>query len=87
MNNTYHDIIKHFIGSMVSDFDNVEISVNEEEKNVTIGIVAESENISRLIGKKGIVANSLREIINIVGKDNEKFIHVYFKDKNKIDKN
>lgn len=87
MSNTYYDIIKHFIGSMVSDFDNIEVSVNEEEKNVTIGIVAESENISRLIGKKGRVANSLREIINILGKDNEKFIHVYFKDKNKIDKN
>ena len=87
MSNAYYDIIKHFIGNMVSDFDNIEVDVNEEEKNVTIGIAAESENISRLIGKKGRVANSLREIINIVGKDNEKFIHVYFKDKNKIDKN
>lgn len=79
----YKNIIRSFVGNMVNDFNNVEINVNEEEKNVTINIIADNENIARLIGKEGRVANSLREIVSIIGKDNEKFIHLYFKDKNK----
>jgi predicted RNA-binding protein YlqC (UPF0109 family) len=41
------------------------------DKHVTILIAANSEDTSRLIGKKGMVANALREVISVAGKTSE----------------
>ena len=82
----YKNVVLSFIKDIVSDINKVEISVVEEEKDVTIFIYGDNENISRLIGKHGIIANSLREAINIAGKENNKFVHIHFEDKDKEDK-
>jgi len=39
-----------------------------DEKEVTLLIVSESEDTARLIGRKGAVANALREAVSIIGK-------------------
>lgn len=51
---------------------------NEDDKNLTLLICAESEDTARLIGKKGMVANALRELISIAGKSENKRIHLKF---------
>ena len=51
---------------------------NESDKDVTLLIVAESEDTARLIGKKGAVANALRELISVAGKSENKHIHLKF---------
>lgn len=51
---------------------------SEDEKNLTLLICAESEDTARLIGKKGMVANALRELISIAGKSENKRIHLNF---------
>lgn len=51
---------------------------NESEKDLTLLICAESEDTARLIGKKGVVANALRELISIAGKSENKRIHLKF---------
>ena len=37
------------------------------EKDVTLLIVSENEDTARLIGKKGSIANALRELISVAG--------------------
>ena len=54
-----------------------EIAGNSD-KDVTLLIVAESEDTARLIGKKGMVANALRELVSIAGKSENKHIHLKF---------
>lgn len=51
---------------------------SEDDKNLTLLICAESEDTARLIGKKGMVANALRELISIAGKSENKRIHLKF---------
>lgn len=51
---------------------------NEGEKDLTLLICAEGEDTARLIGKKGMVANALRELISIAGKSENKRIHLKF---------
>lgn len=51
---------------------------SDSENDIEILIVAENEDTARLIGKKGSVANSLRELISIAGKSEGKRIHLKF---------
>lgn len=51
---------------------------NENDKDVTLLIVAESDDTARLIGKKGVVANAIRDIMSVAGKLERKHIHLKF---------
>ena len=79
----YKAIVHAFIDNIVTDPNSVDIEIKEEERDINISILADNENVSRLIGKHGIIANALREAINIAGKENNKFVHLHFEDKNK----
>lgn len=48
------------------------------EDDVTLLIVSENEDTARLIGKKGSVANALREVVSVAGKSEGKRIHLKF---------
>ena len=69
----YNKIIHSIVDCLVIDPNDINIQTNEEGKNVNISIFAGSENISRLIGKNGRTANIIRELINIIGKENNKY--------------
>ena len=51
---------------------------SDNPKDVRLLVVAESEDTARLIGKKGMVASALREIISVAGKNENKRIHLSF---------
>lgn len=44
---------------------------SDNEKHVTILIVAENSDVARLIGKHGAIATDLREIVSVAGKVGE----------------
>ncbi len=50
----------------------------ESEKDVLILIVANQGDTAKLIGKKGIVADALREVVSIAGKLENKRVHLKF---------
>ena len=50
-----------------------------DEKEVTLLIVSESEDTARLIGRKGAVANALREAVSIIGKADNSNIRIRLK--------
>lgn len=51
---------------------------SDNPKDVRFLVVAESEDTARLIGKKGMVASALREIISVAGKNENKHVHLSF---------
>ena len=51
---------------------------SDSEKDLVLLICAESEDTARLIGKKGMVANALREIVAVAGKNENKRVHLKF---------
>ena len=45
---------------------------------MTILIAAEKNDTARLIGRHGIIANALREVVSIAGKNESRHIHLKF---------
>lgn len=78
----YTKLIHSIIDSFVSDSESILIreinAENNSEKDVTLLICTENEDTARLIGKKGCVANAIREIVSIAGKLENKRIHIKF---------
>lgn len=74
----YEKIVKKIIEPIVENSDSVFIRINEEDKDVLIIIAAEQEDTARLIGRRGIIANSIREVVSIAGKSEEKHVHLKF---------
>ncbi len=51
---------------------------SDNEKDVRLLICTENEDTARLIGKKGMVASAIRELISVAGKNENKHIHLSF---------
>lgn len=51
---------------------------NDSEKDVLILVVANQTDTAKLIGRKGVVADALREVVSIAGKLESKRIHLKF---------
>ena len=51
---------------------------SDNDKIINLLIVAENEDTARLIGKKGAVANALREVVAIGAKAENKHIYLKF---------
>ena len=56
----------------------VRVMPSDNENDIVLLICAEGEDTARLIGKKGAVANALREVVAISGKTEGKHIHLKF---------
>ena len=50
----------------------------EKENELTFLICTENNDIARLIGKKGCVANAIRNVVGIAGKLENKKVHIKF---------
>lgn len=76
----YEKIIHALIDDIVEEPKSILIRVSEghSPKDILIVIAAEKEDTARLIGHKGIIANSLREMIGVAGKSEDKHVHVKF---------
>lgn len=76
----YEKVIHALIDPIVDSPESVLIRITEGStpKDVNILIAAEKEDTSRLIGKKGIIANALRELVGVAGKTENKHVHLRF---------
>jgi uncharacterized protein len=76
----YIKIIHAFIDDFVDNKDAILIRElpNENPRDLTLLIVAEPEDTSRLIGRRGIIADALREVISIAGKIDNRRVHLKF---------
>ncbi|MCQ2815476.1 MAG: KH domain-containing protein [Bacilli bacterium] len=76
----YEKIVRTLIEPIVEEPDSVLIRINEgtTPKDVLILIAAEKNDTARLIGRRGIIANALREMVSVAGKSENKRIHLRF---------
>ena len=76
----YEKIIRALIDPIVEEPKSVLVRVldNENGKDIDILVVAEKEDTARLIGKHGIIANSLREVLSVAGKSENRRIFLKF---------
>ena len=76
----YASLIHSIVDSFIENPENILIKElpTEKENDVTILIVATNNDIARLIGKKGSVANAIRDIVSIAGRLENKRIHLKF---------
>lgn len=76
----YEKIIHAFVDSFVESPNSMIIRQmpSESEKDVVLLIVSDASDTARLIGRKGSVADALREVMSIAGKLENKRIHLKF---------
>lgn len=75
----YEKIIHSLIDPIIEEPDSVLIRINKDgDKDLTILIASEKEDTARLIGRRGIIANSIREIVSVGGKSENIHVHVKF---------
>lgn len=76
----YAKIIHAFIDDFVEDKDAIMIREmpGESPKEITVLVVSKPKDTARLIGRKGITADALREVVSIAGKTENKRIHLKF---------
>jgi len=76
----YEKIIHALIDDIVEEPESVFIRSLESEsgKDVTVIVATEKEDTARLIGRHGLIANALREVVSIAGKSENKHIHLKF---------
>ncbi len=49
------------------------------DRDVTLLIVSEDDDTARLIGKRGAVANALREAVGVIGKADNSNVRIHLK--------
>jgi predicted RNA-binding protein YlqC (UPF0109 family) len=76
----YVAIIHALIDDFVENKDAVLIRElpNDNPVDLTLLIVAEGNDTSRLIGRRGIIADALREVVSIAGKIDNRRVHLKF---------
>ena len=76
----YEKIVRTLIDPIVEDPKSVLVRVIEDEngRDVNVLVAAEKEDTARLIGRHGIIANSLREVLSVAGKSENRRIFLKF---------
>jgi hypothetical protein len=76
----YEKAIHAIIDPIVEEPDLIFIKTNESEdgKDLSIIIATEKNDVARLIGRHGTIANAIREVISVAGKVDNRRVHIKF---------
>lgn len=73
-------LLELLVKTLVSNEDGVSVTVEENEKEITLFVKVDEADIGKVIGKNGKMANSIRTIIKSIGAKQRKKIFVKFGD-------
>lgn len=74
----YEALVRTIITPLVKNEQALLIRKTMEGDKIIINIFAENEDIAVLIGRKGIIANALREVVSVAGKLDEEHVFLRF---------
>ncbi len=76
----YEKILRTLIDPIVEEPKSILIRIIEDDngRDVNILVAAEKEDTARLIGRRGIIANSLREVLSVAGKSENRRVFLKF---------
>lgn len=72
------ELLNFLVKSLVSDENAVEVSKEEDEKEITYKVKVSADDIGKVIGKSGKTANSIRTVMKSVGAKTHKKVFVKF---------
>ena len=74
------ELIQMIVQELVDKPEEVNISITESESTVILEISVAKDELGLIIGKKGRIINSIRNIMNAVGRKNRKKVIVGIKE-------
>jgi len=74
------ELIQMIVQKLVDKPEEVNISITESESTAIIEISVAKDELGLVIGKKGRIINSIRNIMNAVGRKNRKKVIVGIKE-------
>ena len=69
-------LAKHIVTALVENKDAVQVELVESEDSTTVHIHVAPEDMGRVIGKHGKIANALRTVMKAAGMRNQQKIYV-----------
>jgi len=72
------EVLEYIVKTLVSNDDAVEIDRKDDGKSIYITVKVHKDDMGILIGRKGIMANSVKTILKSIGKVESKSVRVQF---------
>ncbi|MFP5527812.1 KH domain-containing protein [Peptococcus simiae] len=69
-------LVKHLVQALVDQPDQVDVSIEENDTTVQVTVQVASEDMGKIIGKQGRIANALRTVLKAVGARMHKKVYV-----------
>jgi predicted RNA-binding protein YlqC (UPF0109 family) len=67
------ELVTHIARSLVDTPDAVNVTMNEEDDTITIGLSVAKEDLGKVIGKQGRTARAMRSLLAVrAGKENKR---------------
>lgn len=63
----FRDLVEYIVKSLVDSPDSVQVNEIDENNSVLIEISVSEEDMGRLIGRGGVVVNSIRSLLQVAG--------------------
>ncbi len=75
-------VLRNLIEPMVEDVDSLDVRVlpSDNEKEVVLGVYAKSEDVARLIGRRGMMASALRQVMSVASHADNKRVTINFEE-------
>lgn len=69
------ELVKYIVGQLVQNKEQVEVTSKEDEKGIVITVKVDNDDMGRVIGKGGKVAQAIRSIVKTASsKTNKKYV-------------
>ncbi len=66
------EVIEYIVKCLVEDKDAVKVSIEESDEETIVRVSVAEDDLGRVIGKNGKIANSIRTIAKSLAKDRRK---------------
>jgi predicted RNA-binding protein YlqC (UPF0109 family) len=77
---TATDVLEYIVRSVVADPDAVEIEVDESRRTVALNVHVAPDDMGRVIGRRGRIANSIRTVVRAAAARDNTSVEVEFVD-------
>lgn len=75
------ELVEFIVKSLVNDQENVSVVVDENDKEISVLVKVAEDDLGRVVGKGGKVANAIRTVARTSGKRLNKHVNIKFIDK------
>lgn len=76
----YEKVLLDLVKPMVEDKMNVSVKQMDslDEKEILLYVYANSEDVARLIGRRGMMASSIRQMMSVASRQDDKHVTIKF---------